>query len=430
MRALRPILLVLLVCLAVTAVRPAAAQPAAPASTSAPLTLAQALELALARNRDLMVSRRDLEVSRGRLRQARTYPLNPELIVDGDAGRAKGRGDDNDRRGVGGGSIGISQAIEIRGQRGLRERGAESEVARSEWLLRDGERQVVADTTRAFGDLLVAQERLGLAQDAVALATRLKETADTLAQAGSVPELDALRAEVELRRASNRVTLDGASVGTATRSLAFLTGAPAQAELRASGPLLLDPVPGSLDELLATARVQRPDVKAAEAAVASATASVALVRAERFLPAVTASVSYGEAVDFDSTNRRVLFGLSVPLPLWNRREGDLAAAEAEVRKQEALRDGLLAQIEREVATAYQQFAAAQRVVDDLLRRIVPAQEQAAALMQEGYRLGQFRLTEALQAQRDLVDGRAGYLEAVAAYNGAAVELRKALGVRQ
>ena len=62
--------------------------------------------------------------------------------------------------------------------------------------------------------------------------------------------------------------------------------------------------------------------------MASATAGVALVRAKRFLPAVTASVSYGEAVDFDSTNRRVLFGLSVPLPLWNRREGDLAAAEA------------------------------------------------------------------------------------------------------
>ena len=49
MGTLRPLLVVLLVCLAVVPVRPAAAQPAAPASTPAPLTRAQALEQALAR---------------------------------------------------------------------------------------------------------------------------------------------------------------------------------------------------------------------------------------------------------------------------------------------------------------------------------------------------------------------------------------------
>ncbi len=404
-----------------------AAQPAAPGTTQ--LTLPQALEQALARNRDLVVSRRELEVSRGRLRQARLYPLNPELNVDGDAGLATARGEGSERRGVGGGRIGLSQAIEVRGQRSLRVRGAEAEVARSEWLLRDSERQVIADTTRVFSDLLVAQERLAVARDAVALATELRSTADALVESGTVPELDALRAEVELRRASNRVTLESAAVSSAIRALAFLIGAPAPGELRASGPLLLEPLPGGLDELSATARTQRPDVKAAEAAVAGAAANLALVRAERFLPAVTASVSYGEGADFDSTNRRVLFGLSVPLPLWNRREGDLAAAEAELRKQEAQRDRLVAQVERDVITAFQQFAASQRAVEDLLRRILPAQEEAARLMQEGYRLGEFRLTEALQAQRDLIEGRGGYLEAVATYNAAAVELRKALGAR-
>jgi outer membrane protein TolC len=78
------------------------------------ITLAEALEQALARNRDLAVSRREVDVSRGQLRQARRYPFNPELVVEGEAGRSVGR-EDAERRGVGGGKIGISQVIEVRG---------------------------------------------------------------------------------------------------------------------------------------------------------------------------------------------------------------------------------------------------------------------------------------------------------------------------
>lgn len=415
------------IVLTAAAVTTVCAQPREMSAASVDVTLAQAIDQALERNLGLTVSRRDVEISQGRLRQARRYPFNPELGLDGDIGRATAR-EDSDRRGVGGGRVGLSQVIEIRGQRGWRIAGAEADLARVEWAARDTRREVIAETTKAFSALLVAQDRLALSQEGVNLATGLKSTVDTLVESGSVPEVDAVRANVELRRALNRLTLDEAAANSAARSLALLIGAPANAAVRAAGPLLIEPVPQTLDDLLRFARANRPDLRAALAAVENAQASLRLIQAERFLPSLTLSASYGEALDFDSTSRRALFGVSIPLPLWNRRDGDLRAAEAEVRKQEALRNRIVAEIEKEVTTTFPQVIAATKVVDEYATRIVPGQAQSAALIQQGYRLGQFRLTEALLAQRDLIDIRSAYLEAIAAYNTAVADLRKAAGV--
>lgn len=417
-----------LVALVLTSSPRAAAQVQTPGPPATQITLAEALEQAIARNRDLAVSRRDVDVSRGRLRQARRYPFNPELVVEGEGGRGVGR-EDGDRRGVGGGKIGLSQVIEVRGQRGLRIRAAASEVSRTEWGSRETEREVVAEATRGFSDLLLAQERVGLAREASTLATGLRDTARKLVDVGDVPEIDLLRAEVEVRRALNRVRQEEAVVQAAVRNLALLVGAPADATLLATGPLLLDPVPGTVEELSHRARSDRPDLKAADAAIESARAALALIEADRFLPSITLSAGYGEALDFDSRNRLALFGVSLPLPFWNRRDGDLEAARAEIAKQEAERARVLARIDKEVATAFGQFVSARQVVEDYVKQILPAQEQNVGLVEQGYRGGQLRLTEALLAQRDLIDVRTGYFEAVASYNAARVELEKATGVR-
>ena len=145
--------------------------------TPAGLTLVEAIDQAIARNRELAVARSEAAVSRGRLQQARIYPHNPELILEGEAGRGTGRENPalggNEKRDIWGGRIGIGQVVEIRGQRGLRTRLAEIETARAEWEVRDTEREVVTATMRAFSDLLLAQERVALTRELMGLITRL-----------------------------------------------------------------------------------------------------------------------------------------------------------------------------------------------------------------------------------------------------------------
>jgi cobalt-zinc-cadmium efflux system outer membrane protein len=410
-------------------------QQAAPrlAGPQTGLTLNEAITQALARNRDLAVARSEASVSRGRLQQARTYPHNPELILEGEAGQGTGRENPvlggSERRDIWGGRVGIGQVVEVRGQRGLRTRLAEIDTTRAEWEVRDTEREVIAATMRTFSDLLLAQERLALTREVVNLATQLKNTADDLVHAGAVPELDALRADVERRRIANRLTLEEVSVSTAGRALTLLIGGRTDALLRVTGLLLFEPVKGTMEDLSESARTNRPDLKATEAFVESTAAALRLVRAERFLPSVTLSATYARGAEWDANYDRGMLGLSVPLPLINRREGDVAAAEATVRKAEAQRARTLAGIEKEVATVFEQYEAARRVVGEFVTRIVPAQEKNARMIYEGYRLGEFRLTDALLAERDFFETRSAYLDAIASYNSSVAEIYRATGLK-
>lgn len=416
-----------------TGISSSAASPARePGPTASQgLTLAEAIAQALTRNRDLPVARQEAAVTRGRLDQARRFPFNPEIVFEGDAGRGTGREADNsgEGRGLTGVRIGLSQVLEVRGQRGLRTQVAQQDASRAEWEVRDTEREIISDTMKAFSELLIAQERLLLTREVANLVTRLKETADDLARAGAVPELDSLRADVERRRVLNRLTLEETAVSAARRTLALLMGADPAVPPKVTGPLLFESTPVKLEDLLEFARANRPDLKAAEANLDGAIASRNLILAERFLPTVTLSISYSETAEFDAYNRRGILGISAPLPILNRRQGDVSAVEAAVRKQEAHRARLFARMEKEVATAAEQFAAARRVVEEFVARIVPAQEENVKMISEGYRLGEVRLTDALLAERDLFEIRSAYLESISAYNSALAEIYRSTGMK-
>ncbi|MFQ5684598.1 MAG: TolC family protein, partial [Candidatus Binatia bacterium] len=161
------------------------------------LTLEVALEQALQNSPELQVIRRELGVARGALTQAQIYPFNPALELEGNGGRARTVDGPVEHRTVGGFAVGLSQVVEIKGQRGIRTDIATANLTQTEWEIRDAERRVLADVMGAFGKLLEAQERLTLAEETVALAEETREAARKQFEAGEVPRLDLLRAEVE-----------------------------------------------------------------------------------------------------------------------------------------------------------------------------------------------------------------------------------------
>lgn len=416
------VLLVLGGLTAVTAAIAAAGQ--GPAS----LTLDQALAEALARNPVLAVERKEVDIAAGTLRQARVYPFNPELDVGGSAGQGEGR-DGGGRRDLNSTGVGLSQTIWLRGQRGLRIQSAEAGVNRANAFVRDAERQVIGDVLRTFSDLLVGQERVALARQIVALTTEVRDAATKLFEADAVPQLDVFRANVELEKANNRRITEGRNLRTTQRELALLLGRDAIASIRSEGPVTFLPPEGDLGTLQRIALEQRPDLAVARAAVNAADAELRLVQAERFLPEMKLGVRYDEARDFDSVNRVGLFTLSVPLPLWNRRQGDVDRAQAERKKQEAQVALVQRWIEKEVATAHQQLLASAQVTSAYTGRILPDQDRNFRLLREGYNIGELRITDVFVGQREFIDAREAYLNAVAELNAAAAELYRALNRR-
>ncbi len=201
------------------------------------------------------------------------------------------------------------------------------------------------------------------------------------------------------------------------------------APLRAEGPLLLPEPPGTQAELLQQALELRPDLKAAEAGLEVARRRLRLVRAERLLPEVEVAASYEEDHGLEEREWRGILDLEIPLPLFNRRQGDVETALAEERRQEAQIALIRAQIGTEVATAFEQFQGSKQIVEQYVQSILPQQEQNLRLLREGYTLGQFGLTDLLLAQRELTDVRFDYLEAIGEFNSAVAELRRAAGFR-
>ncbi len=398
------------------------------AQTEMAITFNQAITEALARNPTLAVERNEIAIAAGTLRQARLFPFNPELELEGSVGRGRGR-EEEVRRTIDSKGIGLSQTIPLRGQWGLGIRSAEAELDRAERLVSDAERQAISNVLKTFGELLVGQERVALARELVALATEVRETARKLFEADAVPQIDTFRAEVELNKARNRLVTEERNLRTVQQELALLLGRPADQTIRAEGPLTL-PVPTpDLTGVQQMALERRPDLAAARAALRAAKAKLDLVRAEQFFPEVKIGVKYEEARDFDALNRQGLLTLSVPLPLLNRRQGDLQRARAELKKEEASVELTRRRIEKEVATAYQQVQASRRVTETYAGRILPDQDRNFRLLREGYDLGQFTLTDVLVGQREFIEAREPYLDAAASLNASIAELYGALNLR-
>lgn len=395
------------------------------------LTLEQAVAEAIGQNPSLAVERWEIDIAKGARRQAGIYPFNPELEGEGLAGRGRGRGLDADvRRGVDTQSFGISQTIWLKGQLGLRVRSAEAGLRRAQSLVQDAERQVVADTLKAYSELLVGQERLTLAQEILGVTRQLRDAAQKLFEADEVPELDVFRADVEVRTAENRLVAEERAVATVQRELALLIGRPAEQPLRAVAPApVLPGPPGDLDTLRSEALARRPDLSAALAAVRSGRAEVDLVRAERFFPELKVGLKYEQAREFDSVDQRGLLTFSVPLPFWNRRDGDLDRARGELARQEAFVELTRRRIEKESSVAVRQVEASRRIVDRYVQRILPEQERNYRLLVDAYALGQIRLTDVFVGQQVFIASREAYLDAVGGLNAATADLYRALNAR-
>lgn len=402
------------------------------AQDSTDLTLEQAVAEGLSRNPSLAVERREIDIAKGNRRQAGIYPFNPEVEVEGGGGVGTGRGpvEGDPRRTLSTVGASVSQTIWLKGQRGLRIRATDAALSRAGHQVADASRQVVADIVRVYSDLLVSQERVSLATELRALAQQVRDAAARQFEAGAVPELDVLRSNVEVIVAENRVVAEERTRAVAQRELALLIGRPPGQPLRAvmPSPVLPGPV---MDEEAAqrSAQEARPDLKAARAGVEAARAEVDLVRAESFLPELKVGLKYETANDFDAYNQSALVFLSVPLPLFNRRQGDLERARGERAKQEAQVELVRRRIEKEVSVAVRLVADSRQIVERYSREIIPAQDRNFRLLREAYEIGEIKITDVFVGQREFVNSREAYLEAVLTLDAAIAELYRATSMR-
>ena len=388
------------------------APQSAAAAAAEPLSLAKAIELALEGNPEVAAAKRQWEATEGQVLQGRSRP-NPELAYSLEDTRSKTRTQ----------SWQLNLPVELGGKRAARTKAAEKTREQAQAQLAELQATVRANVAAAYFDVLTAQERLVLARDSAALAKSSTDTVSKRVAAGKVSPVEESKARVaeagvrvELAQAAseqrNALSRLFALLGRIDAPYTVLEG---KAENLPSVPSLVD-----LQPLIASS----PGVVLARIEVDRRKALTALEQSKR-VPDVTVSVGMQRS---NETQRNVLlFGVSVPLPIFDRNQGNLLEA---LKLEDKARDELQAasvRLHSEVAQGQERLSTITAEVQSLQQEVLPGAKSAYDAATIGFENGKFNFLEVLDAQRTYFTAKSQYLKALGEAHRAAADIDRLLG---
>lgn len=376
------------------------------------LTLDSALQTAFVNNPDLAAAQWEIDIAQGGRQQAGLIP-NP--VVSWDA--------EDTRRDTRTTTVKLSQTLELGGKRGARIDVATRAQDAAALTLEQRRNILRADVIDSYYGALQAQERLDLAQRSMALAERGLVVANGRVSAGKSSPVEATRAQVQVSEI--RLELNRAQTGLtdAYRRLAASTGS-AMPDFQAVAPPQsstpsLPPAVQLLDRLEQTA-----ELRLAELNILQNEASVGLEKALR-IPDL--DVSIGSQYDASVRERVNLVGVSMPIPLFNRNQGNVLAATRRADQARDLRNAAELRLRTETRQALDLWQTANTEVRAFNQQILPAAQSAVDSATRGFEMGKFSFLDVLDAQRTLIAARTQYLAATAQATDAWVRIERIYG---
>ncbi len=366
--------------------------------------------IALGRHPALAQAAAQVEAARGRWVQSGLRP-NPTFGYSGQEIGNEGT--------VGQQGLYASREFVMGNKLGLSQSAAAERIRAAEAAWRTTEMRVMADLRIAFINALVAQERLGLAQEIQRVSDDGVTVARARVEARESAQVDLIQAQIEASRAGVLVTNAQAELDQAWRRLTVAVGG----ETLEREPLLGTLV-GNIPDFDWQGTWNRvmdsnPLLANAQAQIAAARWNIQRQGAEP-IPNVTvqAGVSYGAISDHTFTNLQ----LSIPIPVNDANQGTLQAARAEFSSAQRNLDRVMLQLERSLADVFASYQAANRQVEWYETDILKNAGDALEIIRGTYRLGETDYTAVLTAQRTFFDARSQYLNALQAAHVAAVRL--------
>lgn len=385
---------------------------AEPVAARAPLTLAAALDLALQHNPALRAAAHDVAIAAGQRVQAAALP-NPEMSFLAEGLQKEGRTT----------TVMVNQLIELGGKRGARVAVAERDDAFAAAELAAARSKVRAEVLAAFFDVLAAQERMKLAAASSELAQRATGAASRRVAAGRISPVEETRARIAEANSKIELNQSGSELELARRQLAATWGGGVPAFGAVETAPAAVPVRPS-DPELAAMLAQAPQLVLARIAVDRQQARTDLER-RRQVPDLT--LSLGTKRDEQFGQRQTVVGVSLPLPLFDRNQGNMASA---LRRTDKARDEL-AQIENrlalDVAQASLRLDASEAQLNIIRSDILPAAQSAYDAAVKGFELGKFSFLDVLDAQRTLFQARTQYVRSLAELHRAGADIERLLG---
>ncbi|MCE9556379.1 MAG: TolC family protein [Planctomycetes bacterium] len=382
------------------AVETAAAPPFEVPAPKPSVSLVELEQMALAHHPAVQEAAAAVEAARGRAVQA-GLRQNPSIGYEGT---------DIGEEGTAGKHAGIvQQQILTGGKRTLAQQAAEREVFQLQQQLNTVTQRVSGDVRMGYYDVIFSQRRIDISRQLSKIADTIVDVARRRLEAKDVSSVDLLQSQAEAHRIALQLTESEIQYRAAWRRLASVVSGVEMTQVP-----LVDEVPPALPRLnfngaVTRLRAESPEMATAEAGVERARAQLRLAEAGRY-PNVT--LRGGVQKNYVSDNTQGEIGIMLPLQLYDRNQGAIQEADAQLLAAEREVDRVDRQLQQRLAVAFQQYDLAYSRAERYARDILPRVRQARELIERGYSQGEFRYDELLIAQRSVVQADLDYISAL------------------
>lgn len=333
-----------------------------------------------------------VETARGQAVQAGLYP-NPNIDLTGN--------ELSDRTGPGGiWSLFASQEFVTANKLGLSQAARLKEVDQASLNLIAERYRLLTDVRQAFFEALTLQRRAEILTDLVKLAEQSVSNANELLKAKEAAELDVVQLEVDLERYRADLEATQRAIPGAYRKLAASVG---QHEIPISKVMgnLDTPLPDyQLDQVRLYVLGIHPQIRSAQIGVEQAQLELCRAQVEP-IPNVTVGLGYTHQTQNRSEDWD--FGVSLPVPVWNKNQGNILAAQAKVNQAANQVASVENDIANRLAAAFSDYSAARERSNRYKTAILPKAERTYELSLKAYQGGQFEYLRVLQAQRAMAE---------------------------
>ena len=380
-------------------------------------SLEQLLQLAAQENPIMNILKAQEDAARSSIKTAESF-LNPE--IEAGSGPSKDRITSQDRKDNWG--VTISQPLEFPNVRSARRAIAESKLQYSESSSLATKVNLNLQIKKRFYNVIQNQEILRIAENDRDSLRDIRGRVALKVDVGDSPRYELIKADTELISAERDAQAAKLKIYESKLYLKGLIGKSIPDEFDLIGIMPDSSIKLDINQIRNEIN-NSPRIKQIKAA--SEVAENRLRLEEKLVtPGVTLKAGINQ--DPDLTSYR--FGLSIPLPLWNQRQGQIGEASANFQEVQAQLSDQELTLTRDVESAYQRYLIAQQQVTIFESSLLNQAESVLKVVEAAYRYGERGILEYLDAQRTFRLVKKDYLTARHDYVVAILDIEQLLGI--
>jgi outer membrane protein TolC len=403
------------------------AQAQSPATATQPtaslITLDELIQEALERNPAIQAARRIVDAKRAMITPAQTLPdptiafqtmgnLIPPTLQSGDPSSAR--------------TVSIEQDFPFPGKLGLKGRMATMEAEAEWWNYEQTRRQVIADLKLAYYDLYHIHESMEIVEKNKDLLQKFVQIADARYRVGQGNQQDILKAQVEISKLIDQMTVLEQQHNVTEALLNSLLYRPPDGHLQITTHAHKAELRYTLEELYQLASQNFPELKMQEREIDRQHYAVRLAKKE-FYPDFSVGFTY-----FNRSSVPEMYGLSVkakvPLYFWRKQRPELNSAASNLAGAQKQRDNLLSLLYFRLKDAYLMATTSDRLMQLYGSGVIPQATLSLESAVANYQVGKIDFLALIDDLKTLLEYELKFHEALVEYQKALARLEVFVGV--